>query len=61
MRELTQKEVEEVSGGLDLQEGGLALIGVGLAAAGLGPVGLAAFAVSAGTTMLVGGAVAENS
>lgn len=57
MRELEEHELDQVSGGdhgLTLGEGGLALVGVGLSAISLGPVGLGAFAISAGTTMLVG-------
>lgn len=56
MRELSEEEMDQVSGGLGLDDGGLALIGVGLGAMGLGPVGLGAFAVSAGTTMILGDA-----
>ena len=58
MKELTNDEMDQVIGGsgLSLGEGGLALVGVGMGAIGLGPVGLGAFAISAGTTMLVGDA-----
>ena len=60
MRELTNDEVDKVTGGLDLGEGGLALIGVGIGAMGLGPVGLGVFAISAGTTMLLGDAYFDS-
>jgi hypothetical protein len=63
MRELKEHELEMASGGdhgLGLGDGGIALIGVGTAALGLGPVGLGAFAISAGTTMLVGEAAFGN-
>ncbi len=45
-------------GGLSLKEGGLALVGIGVAAV-LAPavtIGIGAFAISAGVTMLVGSA-----
>lgn len=59
MRELSEQEMEKVAGGggLSMDEGGLALVGVGLSAISLGPVGLGAFAISAGTTMLLGDAM----
>ena len=60
MRELNSTEINQVSGGLDLGEGGLALIGVGLGAFGLGPVGLGVFAISAGTTMILGDSYLES-
>ncbi|MCI5107553.1 MAG: hypothetical protein MRY76_12620 [Pseudomonadales bacterium] len=63
MRELQEHELEMVSGGdhgLTPAEGGAALIGVGLAAISLGPIGLGAFAISAGSTMLLGEAIYGN-
>jgi len=61
--EVTVEELQVISGGsggggLSLKEGGLALIGIGVGAI-LAPavtVGIGAFAISAGVTMLLGSA-----
>ncbi len=58
-RELSSAEVGQVSGGLSMSDGGLAILGVGLGALA-GPVSLGAFAVGLGATMLVGGTLAEE-
>ncbi|MFT4631730.1 MAG: lactobin A/cerein 7B family class IIb bacteriocin [Crocinitomicaceae bacterium] len=54
MRELNEQEVEEVSGGLSLSASGGMILGIGIASLG-GPVGLGAFAVGLGVTLMVGG------
>jgi len=51
MRVLSTNEIETVSGGMNLEEGGLSLMGVGFAGAATG-VGVLAFAI--GATMLAG-------
>ncbi|MEH6556892.1 MAG: hypothetical protein V7708_03795 [Oceanicoccus sp.] len=59
MYELSSSEIEKVSGGLSLAQGGLAITAIGLGAL-TGPLALGAFAVGLGTTMLVGGTMAEE-
>ena len=56
MRELTIDEIEAVNGGLTLEEGGLALMGVGIAGAATG-VGVLAFFI--GATMVAGSAIGK--
>jgi hypothetical protein len=58
LRELNCQEIEKVSGGLDMSTGGGMIMSIGLGALA-GPVGLGAFAVGLGTTLLVGGTMAE--
>jgi hypothetical protein len=53
MRELNMQEVEMVNGGLDMETGGGMI--VGLAFVG-GPIGISAFALGLGLTLLIGGA-----
>jgi hypothetical protein len=55
-RELSADEIASVSGGMSLEEGGMALIGIGIAGV-TSPViatGIGVFALSAGVTMLWG-------
>ncbi|MEM1144827.1 MAG: hypothetical protein AAGI88_19770 [Pseudomonadota bacterium] len=52
MRELSIKEREEVSGGLSLESGGLALIGIGLSTVTVTSLG--AFAFGIGVPLLIG-------
>lgn len=59
MYELNNVEIEKVSGALSFTQGGLAITAIGLGAL-TGPVGIGVFAVSLGTTMLVGGTLAEE-
>lgn len=56
MRELTEEEVADVSGGLTVEEGGEALMTIGMAgiASGVG-ASIGAFAFGMGLAMTVGG------
>ncbi|MFT7128300.1 MAG: hypothetical protein ACI89U_000406 [Gammaproteobacteria bacterium] len=60
-KELTSGEVKEVSGGLDFETGGLALIGVGLSALSFPVVaaGIGVFSITVGVGVLVGAPAME--
>jgi hypothetical protein len=59
VRELDFQEISEVSGGLSMSVGGAAITSIGVGALG-GPVGLAAFAIGLGVTLMVGGTAMEE-
>ena len=56
MRELNRQEIQQVSGGLNWTEGGVAIIGLGIAG---GPV-TAGFGLAVGGAMLYTGYVLGN-
>jgi hypothetical protein len=60
MRELNEQEVEEVSGGLSVEVGGLAILTMGVGAVLSGPIGIGALAIGLGGTMMVGGVAVEE-
>jgi hypothetical protein len=59
MRELNEQEVEEVSGGLSVVEGGILITTIGLGALS-GPIAIGALAMGLGLTMLVGGTAVDE-
>lgn len=57
MRELTEQEVEDVSGGLSIEETGTTLMAIGIAGAATGVgASVGAFAFGMGLALTIGGA-----